>query len=593
MHKYLSFFILLLIGVSNCTQPEKPDETVSENWKIWHPVTLTFSGPETSEMAPINPFLDYRLNVWFIHDGDSMFIPGFYAADGNASQTGAGSGNIWKVRFTPYKHGTWKFRASFRQGHNIAVNDSLEGGQSLAFDGMEGVFEVAPAGAEDPGFYGKGRLQYRGERYLRFAGSGRPFLKGGTDSPENFLAYSGFDQTPPSHHYKTHVKDWQQGDPVWGENKGKGIIGALNYLHSQGMNVVYFLTMNVLGDGNDVFPWTSREERYRFDCSKLDQWDVVFDHFDKLGIQMHVVTQENENQLLLDAGFTDVQRKLYYRELIARFSHHLGVVWNMGEENGRAPWFDLLGQTDKQRLSMADYLRKTDPYNNLLVFHTLSADPERHQQTAVLLGNKSIDGVSLQIGDVYEIHEEVKKWVKISTDSAQPWVVNLDEIGPYYRGVVEDSEDPGHDTIRVQALWGTYMAGGAGVEWYYGNTDLTAEDFRTREGVWRQTRYAMQFFEDHLPFTEMEPYDELITAGGAWCLAKPGDTYAVYLTSGNPISLNLSDVSGDFNIIWYNPRKGITLQQSETVVKGGNVITLTPPVPDPRLDWAVLLQRKK
>ena len=33
----------------------------------WHPVTLTFEGPQTSEEGTLNPFRDYRLSVVFTH----------------------------------------------------------------------------------------------------------------------------------------------------------------------------------------------------------------------------------------------------------------------------------------------------------------------------------------------------------------------------------------------------------------------------------------------------------------------------------------------------------------------------------------------
>ena len=53
------------------------------------------------------------------------------------------------------------------------------------------------------------------------------------------------------------------------------------------MNSVYFMAMNVEGDGKDVWPWTSDAERYRFDCSKLAQWEIVFSHMDRCGIMLH------------------------------------------------------------------------------------------------------------------------------------------------------------------------------------------------------------------------------------------------------------------------------------------------------------------
>ena len=54
---------------------------------------------------------------------------------------------------------------------------------------------------------------------------------------------------------------------------------------------------------------------------------------ERLGIGLHIVLQEQENDQLLDKGELGEERKLYHRELIARFAHHLSVVWNLGEEN--------------------------------------------------------------------------------------------------------------------------------------------------------------------------------------------------------------------------------------------------------------------
>ena len=52
------------------------------------------------------------------------------------------------------------------------------------------------------------------------------------------------------------------------------------------MNSIYFLTMNIGGDGGDVYPWTGTPERkgspdndnLHFDISKLTQWETVFAH---------------------------------------------------------------------------------------------------------------------------------------------------------------------------------------------------------------------------------------------------------------------------------------------------------------------------
>jgi hypothetical protein len=91
--------------------------------KQWHRVTLTFAGPETSETASPNPFLDFRFNVTFTHASSkaTFTVPGFFAADGKAAETSAAGGNQWRVHFTPNQTGEWHWRVSFRTGKDIAV----------------------------------------------------------------------------------------------------------------------------------------------------------------------------------------------------------------------------------------------------------------------------------------------------------------------------------------------------------------------------------------------------------------------------------------------------------------------------------------
>ena len=75
-----------------------------------------------------------------------------------------------------------------------------------------------------------GRLQYVRKPYLRFAGSGKYFIKAGADAPETLLGYADFDNTiagKPKEKvglktWQPHVRDWREGDPTWKGGKGKG-----------------------------------------------------------------------------------------------------------------------------------------------------------------------------------------------------------------------------------------------------------------------------------------------------------------------------------------------------------------------------------
>ena len=555
----------------------------------WHTVTLTFNGPDTSENATPNPFRDYRLQVTFTGPGGRVSeVPGFYAADGNAAESGATSGRKWSVRFVPDAVGDWTYVASFRTGQDVAIRSSPSAGTPTAFDGATGAFTVAPTNKTGSDFRGRGLLQYVGERYLMFAATGERFLKGGADSPENFLAYAEFDGTYDAggnflHRYEPHVADWEPGDPTWQGGKGKGIIGALNYLSGKGVNSVYFLTYNVDGgDGRDVWPWTGDRERARFDVSKLEQWEIVFAYMDQVGIQLHLVLQETENDQALDGGELGSLRRLYYRELIARFGHHLALTWNLGEENTN---------TDQQRRDFARFIRGLDPYDHPIVVHTFPG--AREEVYGPLLGFESFEGASLQTNST---HRDTLTWIDRSEASGRPWVVTLDEIGPAGRGVLPDAFDD-HDAVRDNHLWGNLMAGGAGVEWYFGydfpDGDLTLEDFRSRDQMWDQTRYAIEFFQRYLPFNEMRHRDELTTAQRDYVFAKPGEIYAIYLPDGGTTELDLGDGSGSYDVRWYNPRTGGRLETgSVAVVTGAGQVSIGEPPRQPTQDWVVLVTRR-
>lgn len=605
--KKIQLSILLLFAMGTLIFAQSPD--IKGEFKKWHTVRLLFDGPQCSEtdFSP-NPFLDYRLEVTFSSGAKQYKVPGFFAADGNSSETGAIAGNKWQVNFVPDEAGEWKYTTSFRSGKDIAISDQPQEGKALAPGGTSGTFTVAATENNAPGFLSKGRLEVVGERYLKFKESGEYFLKNGADSPENFLAYIDFDQTyrygskaifregeanpkESCHKYETHVQDWKSGDPTWQNGKGKGIIGALNYLASQGVNSQYMLTMNIQGDGKDVWPYADHNERTRFDCSKLAQWDIVFNHMDQLGMMIHLVLQETENECLLDGGHSGVQRKVYLRELVARFGHHLAVTWNMGEENGPASWTPV-GQSDQMRKDMANYLKSVNPYSNFVVVHTHSDNKHQYPILNPLLGFESLDGPSMQIGNVKDINNRVVHFISESAKTSKPWVIMLDEIGQAWKGVMPDSFDQAHDTVRHHALWGSLMAGAAGAEWYFGyrypHNDLMCEDFRSRELWWQQTNIATQFFQSHLPFSEMTAANDLLSNENAYCLAKSGDTYAVYLPQRGPCQITLPE--GNFSVRWFNPREGGKLFEGtvKTITGGTNISLGTIPGENEK-DWVALI----
>ena len=338
-------------------------------------VTLDFQGDATydetsgradpnAEATSVNPFLDRELEVTFTHTdtGTSYVVPGFFDGDGS----GGGTGNVFRTRFTPDRPGAWTYTASFTAGKNVAIGEvagNAVNGGSFANGRAAGTLTVAPAPQDAPGFHAKGRLLYNdagddlSKHYLRFQ-NGDYFLKGGADSPENFLGFSGFDNTQTKgdgpgnegiiHNYAPHAGDYDNDGPVFNGSNGANITGAVNYLASRNVNSVYFLPMNIGGDGKETHPFANistpaqlggspSNDNAHYDISKLTQWEQLFGHMQDQGLLLHMVLNEAEalNKRELDNAELGPERKLFYRELIARFGHHNALQWNLSEEYNR------------------------------------------------------------------------------------------------------------------------------------------------------------------------------------------------------------------------------------------------------------------
>jgi Domain of unknown function (DUF5060)/Cadherin-like domain/Putative collagen-binding domain of a collagenase len=601
------------------------DVTLSGELRQWHKLTLSCEGPATSETATPNPFADYRLNAVFSHPatGRTYTVPGYYAADGNAAETGATAGNVWHAHFAPDLPGTWNYRLNFRTGSGVATSDLPFAGISAGtVDGASGSFEVLPTDKTGRDFRGKGRLQYVGRHHLRFAGSGDYFMKCGTDSPENLLAYEDFDATPDAggrrKSWQPHQQDYdpQEAAPyTWQGGKGSELLGAFHYLAAEGLNAVSFLTFSLDGDDDNVFPhlmvagqsfgvsgndtrWTGNKVHHdRFDVSKLAQWEKLFSYADLKGLYLNLKTQEVENNLLMNdpADGIGTERKLYFRELVARFSHHLALNWNLGEESSNS---------DAQRIAFTEWFHKHDPYRHPVVVHT--RDNSNQDDYLPLLGNASkLTGTSLQPADntaFTTVFSDTARWVVNSANAGKPWVVACDEPGDSSVGLRDNSHAEAaanHVNARKNALWGNPMAGGAGVEWYFGGSsndgsDITCEDFRTRSAFWPACRHMLRFWETFsVGYWEMSNNNAISSHTSDYCLFKPGDQYVVYLKTGGTTNLNLSGVSGNLTVRWFDPRNGGDLQQGslDTVAGGGSVSLGTAPSA-PTQDWVILVDKQ-
>lgn len=571
--------------------------TVTGTTRVGQLVELVYRGPWASEtdVAP-NPFLDYRLTVTFNGPGGRVVVvPGFFDADGSGGEWGT----LWKARLRAPERGSWTASASFRQGPGVAVSLSPNAGTPGLLDGVATTFEVAPRDLAAPGFLKYGHLQYVGTHYRRFE-HGSYFVKAGCNSPENLLAFRGFDGVSKYqgsvgnlHTFAPHAGDWRPGDPLFvGRDHGvssKGLIGAMNYLASVGINALHVMPMNLGGDGQDAFPFLAPDPtafaKTHYDTSRLDQWNQVFEHAARLGmaLQVSLAETETQNENWLDNGGLGTERKLFFREMAARFAHHPAILWTLSEENDYP--VSLLR-------AFADYLQAVDPYGHPITIHNHPNDFSDYDQ---IKGDPRFSATALQFSPD-QAEAQVEEMRADSAAAGHPWVVGAVEHTPYSQGVT----DTNHDEMRKRILYDVLFSGGH-LEWYLGwhglplGGDLSVEDFRTRHEMWEDNGHALALMRT-LPFWQMSPADHLLsgedfTHGGGEVFAKPGSIYAIYLPRATSTgTLDLTGAGGDFVLRWFDPREGVAAGSSIPVTGGGSVALGPPPYASSE-DWVALIVR--
>ena len=529
----LGFFAFVLAACS----PDDRAFKIEGDGKVWGVQTLSFKGPAITEGR--EAFTDYALTVHFENhsiDGEPKHysVIGYYAGDGDAGETGSNSGGIWKVKFVPDRAGHWLYEARLVSAPNLLISESLLGDDDITFlQYWGGGIEIKPADLDPAAtdFTKRGKLADVKGRYLEYAGTGEPFIKTGAGSPENLLAYSGFDGTYDAggtefsalgdnqlHDFEPHLKDARAGDPTWQDVKGASILGIANYYEEVGVNAQYIVTMNIEGDGQDVFPYVSHDDPYVFDVSKLDQWQRVLEHYNSRGVMIDMLLTETENESWFEAvdGLSVGEdfapsRKLYYREMVARFGHLNGLVWNLGEENGvignsgQDPY--RAATSAKQRLEFGAYIAGLDPYDHAIVSHNW---PDAEDATyGPKLGVDYWSGISLQAHQDYAL--KVRSWTgpifmvggKLIHKGRQ-WMVTVDEPLGWEFGARPDADVANRRREIEGVLWPTLLAGGAGVDWYFGwqnnapTSDLSNEDQRSRDALWLASKRVADFMRDNI-----------------------------------------------------------------------------------------------
>jgi len=459
----------------------------------WTKVEIVLTGPDSLGKGQPNPFGIFVDGLFTSPNGKQYRVPGFYDGDGK----GGLDGSVWRVRFSADEIGKWTFSS-------ISKNRLLHG--------YEGWFTVVAVADDAPGFYRWGRLEAVGTaskriRYLKFR-DGPYWLKAGSDDPENFLGgYKNYDSLA----------------------KRKA---AVDYLAAKGINSLYMMTHNIGGDDKDVWPWlggTAREamsnaaREARFDIAKLDRWRQLFEHMQAKGVVPYLVLED-------DSAWKEYDHPRYYRELIARFGDLPAVLFNFNEEyneNYRLP----------EALAFVQQLKQMDPYEHPRGIHNVNHPNDQY------IDAPQVDFTSIQIGSPGRhsgamMHNTLSiAWIKrCKSRQKRVLMVGFDEGRP--------EEDR-------RCWWSAYLGGGV---WEAHVLPPYDRPISAWKKVWTELGGARAFMES-LPFWQMAPNNDLVKSGTAFCLAKPGEVYALYLPEGGSVAIELSPGHA-YDYGWWNAANG-------------------------------------
>ena len=511
--------------------PEGEGKDAARSFSKWSPIEFSFEGPESVGRGTPNPFA-IRFDVAFKSpSGERVQVPGFYDGDGQ----GGLDGHVWKARLSADLKGKWTYRT---------ISDAKE------LNDRKGEVLVGPVSPKAKGFWKWGRLEYTGTaenriRYLKFR-DGPYWLKAGCDDPENFLGNY--------QNYNTLAKR----------------TAAIDYLADKGINSLYIMTHNIDGDDKDVWPWlgaTAREAKTnggreaRFDIAKLTEWRTLFDYMQDRGVVPYLILED-------DSAWKGYDHDRYHREVLARFGDLPAVLFNLGEEHNE-------NYSLSEGLTMAQRFRELDPYDRPLGIHNIN----RAAKAGAYIDSPSIDFTAIQTGQ-----PGTRRGVKHASEHNQIAIDWIDRCLERKRRVMMVNFDEGRPELDRRAWWSAFIGGGV---WEAHVTEPYDQPHSAWETTWKELGGTRAFIET-LPFWEMHPHNDLITSGQAYCLAKPGQVYALYLPLGGEIELNLptdQTYQGD----WWNPANGQdgTFQNASTF-KGGTQ-TMKAPSDD---DWSLRIVRQ-
>jgi hypothetical protein len=496
-----------------------------------------------------NPFVEASLTGEFTPPGAAQPI----AVEGFCDST---DGSIYRIRFMPSKTGDYTFHVVFKAG---ALTENYFGRFTALDEHRRGPLRV------DPAYPWHFIWEGTGEHHF-FNGTTAYWLLGWRE--ESTIQYS-IDRLARLKVNRMRVAVAGRSSTFYGE---PAMIGA---------RWTYFLQ-----------PWPAEHfddfRRPGFDYSRFNvgywqKFDRMLRYARDKGMVISLVLDMNDSGVHPAAGSDDERRFICYA--VARFGSFQNVTWDLGD--------DLDGMRDeKWTHETGTLIEQWDPYHHLATSHPMKTiyqdrasswfgftsyqDWSRNQHALMLESRKLQEKAARiipQTNEEYGYEDHYPEWAAAGSESAD--VLRRTAWDIYMAG--------GYQTAGESARRGTNIWPDTGGGWMNGRGDDTMTMFLGYGHI-------VDFFTS-FAWWKANPHDELVDSGH-YCLADPGNLYAVYLPHGGKVTVNLAP--GTYRAKWFNAISGQWFPLADEVT---GPRWNSPDPPDISAwpadhDWALLLERR-
>jgi hypothetical protein len=502
-------------------------------------VTVNVAGPDAR-----NPFTDVTLVGTFAKAGtnERRNVEGFCDSP---------DGSVFRIRFMPLSPGDYTYSVTYRQGDF----EKTSTGTFRASDGRRrGPIRV------DPNYPWHFLWEGTGEHYF-FNGTTAYWLPGWRDER---IINNGLERL---HRLK---------------------VNRLRVLLSGAANIFWGEPV-MTGDNFTMClrPWMAEApESYdhpgidytRFNVAYWQKWEHMLRFARDRDMIISVVLDISTHHAQAPAGSAEERR--YIRYAVARLSAFSNITYDLGDD------LDSF-RDEKWAHETGTLIESWDPYKHLATSHPVHR--EHQDRAADWFGFTSIqDWSRRQHALMLEERQIQMKTGRIIPQTNEEY--GYEDHYPHWAPA-----PPGDsaETLR-QTAWEIAMAGAYGT---------AGESARRGTNIWPDTgggwingrgddsmvmlkgyEHMVDFFTS-FEWWKMEPHDELVN-NGAYCLAQPGETYAVYLPKGGDVSIKLEP--GTYEAKWFNAFTGETTPLP--AVEGPVWTSAKAPG---WLDWALLLQKRR